>query len=258
MSLMPANLCFPVLWYFRDDQPFEIVEPHPHRDTFITIHSSHSTSQATVTLFHARSLIPQMVHPLPFALRNLVWYPRRCPSFSESFSLVGLSHNHSLILLGDATDTQEGPNTPSAALRKPVIQTKSLFETMFGVPAIANVSVRQPNGHPGVHLGAVLPWRGSETASFFDAASHLMPPIDTFFDSLVDRFLHLRTTDTEPQAEPNFQLEADAAMSVDEELELEKSTDISAEQVLHDFTPVFKEIAGLSFTSLCHLFPNFY
>lgn len=256
MLLASAKPTFPVLWQFRNDRPFEVVEPHPRRDAFITTHSSRSLSEVTVTIFHARSPVPQMVHVLPFAIRNLVWYPRLSAPVRESFSLVGLTHNHSLILMGDAVDAQEGPSAPSMALQKPVPPKRSLFEEMFGVPAIANVSVHQPHDHLDAQPGAVLPWRSSETASFFDAPSHLMPSIDTFFDSLVDSFLHLRTIDTEPQTVPDFQPEVDAAMSVDEEPNLgRKSTDIPAELVLQEFTPVFQEIAGSYFTCdvMCYL-----
>jgi len=254
MLLVSAKLSFPVLWQFRNDRPVEIVEPHPRRDAFITTHSSRSLPQVTVTIFHARSPVPQMVHTLPFAIRNLVWYPRLSAPVSESFSLVGLTHNYSLILMGDAVDAQEGPSAPSVALWKPVPPKRSLFEEMFGVPAITNVSVHQSHDHSNVHP-AVLPWRSSETASFFDAPSHLMPSMDTFFDSLVDSFLHLRTTDTEPQTEPDFQPEVNAAMSVDEEPNIGKSTGIPTELVLQEFTPVFKEIAGSYFTCdvMCYL-----
>ncbi|KAL4070635.1 WD40 repeat-like protein [Scleroderma citrinum] len=231
-----------VLWHFRNDRPFEIVEPHPHRDAFITVHSTFP-HHAVVTIFHARSPLPQMVHTLPFAIRNLVWHHRPCAPAGETFSLIGLTQNYSLILMGDAVDAKEGPSATAMALQNPAPPKKSLFEEMFGVPIIASLPAQQPPNHPTAHPGAVLPWRGSETASFFDAPSHLMPPIDTFFDSLVDGFLHLRTTDAEPQPGPDFQPEDEATMSVDEEPDLGKSTDILAEQVLHDFTPVFKEIA---------------
>ncbi|KAG6334532.1 hypothetical protein ID866_4548 [Astraeus odoratus] len=212
-----------VLWHVRSNRPYETVVPHPYWDTFITVHPSLSTpSHAVVTIFHALSPVPQLERALPFALRNLICY--------------------NVILMGDGVGAQEGLTCHTKTLEKGQVPLrKSLFEEMFGVPALTSVS----RDHTPVNPGTALPWRGSETTTFFDAPSHLMPPIHTFFDPFVDSFLHLRTSDEEhPNVPDDDGQGADAEMSVDEEASFVKSTIASADGVLEAFVPVFKEIAG--------------
>ena len=96
----------------------------------------------------------------------------------------------------------------------------------------------------------MVPWRSSDTTNFFDAPSHLMPPIETFFEHLIDSFLRLRTTDDEtpvPHAEDGV-AEAEDDMPVDsvQETEPVNASVASSEAVLGVFVPLFKEMAGMS------------
>ncbi|KAI6136342.1 WD40-repeat-containing domain protein [Pisolithus sp. B1] len=238
-----------VLWHVKNDRPCDTLLPHPHRDAFVTIHSSHSTpAHAVVTIFRVRSPVRQMEHTLPFALRNVIWYPQSySPTNSESFSLVGLTHDYSVVLMGDDVDPQDKRPIPFKTLQKgQSVPRKSLFEEMFGVPVIPNESLQHSRDRTAANPGPVLPWRSSETATFFDAPSHLIPPIHTFFESLVDGFLTLRVTDEERREELDVQEEAGSKLSDHSGPVFTKSADIATESVLDTLIPVFRGIAESS------------
>lgn len=238
-----------VLWHVRNSQLFDTLLPHPHRDSFMTIHSSSSTpAHAVATVFRVQSPVRQMEHTLPFALRNVIWYPRpSTPTSSESFSLVGLTDSYNVVLMGDDVDPQAKPSVPSKRLQKgQSLPRKSLFEEMFGVPVISSDSVQHSRDQTTANSGPVLPWRSSETAGFFDAPSHLIPPIHTFFDSLVDSFLTLRVADEERPEELDVPEEAGSKPSDDGASVFTKSTDIATDSVLNTLIPVFREIAESS------------
>ncbi|KAI6031486.1 WD40-repeat-containing domain protein [Pisolithus microcarpus] len=238
-----------VLWHVKNDRPYETLLPHPHRDAFMTIHSSHSTpAHAVVTIFHVRSPIRQMEHTLPFALRNVIWYPQSySPANSESFSLVGLTHSYSVVLMGDDVNPQEKRSVPFKTLRKgQSVPRKSLFEEMFGVPVIPSESQQHSRDQITANPGPALPWRSSETASFFDAPSHLIPPIHTFFESLVDGFLTLRVADEGRQEELDVQEETSSKLSDHSGPVFANSADIATDSVLDTLVPVFREIAESS------------
>ncbi|KAI6047929.1 WD40-repeat-containing domain protein [Pisolithus marmoratus] len=186
-------------------------------------------------------------HTLPFTLRNVIWYPQPSTHGSESFSLVGLTHDYSVVLMGDGVDPQERRPVPSKTLQKgQPAPRKSLFEEMFGVPVIPSEPVQHSHDWTTTNPGPVLSWKSSDTAGFFDAPSHLIPPIHTFFESLVDSFLTLRVTDEERQEELDAPEEAGSKLSDDGGLAFTKSADIATDSVLNTFIPVFKEIAEFS------------
>ncbi|KIJ22074.1 hypothetical protein PAXINDRAFT_95507 [Paxillus involutus ATCC 200175] len=121
---------------------------------------------------------------------------------------------------------------------------------MFGVSAftdLANQHTREAASSSGSGTGAVIPWRSSETASFFDAPSHLMPPIETLFEPLISSFLRLRTNDGETVAE-DAHAEVEDKMpidSVEDEAGFLNGSEVSTDAVLDMFVPLFKEIAGM-------------
>lgn len=231
--------------------------PHPYHDTFITIHSTvlDSTS-SSITLYRATSPIPLMEYTLPFGILNITWFYQRPLPLSSDFSLVALTHKYGVVVLGDNVILADDSGASAKALSKrPAVARRSLFEEMFGVPAITAVSTSsEQSREPATDLGSggdvAIPWRSSDTTSFFDAPSHLMPPIETFFEPLIDSFLRLRATDDETAA---AQVEDGAAnaeedMQVDDvqEIDLVNSSTVSDEAVLDVFVPLFRGMAGTS------------
>lgn len=227
---------------------------HPHHDTFITIHSTvlDSTS-SSVTLFRATSPTPLMEYTLPFGILNITFFYQPSLPLSSDFSLVALTHKYGVVVMGDNFILPEDPGASAKTLEKhPAAPRRSLFEEMFGVPAVTGLSneqTRKTVADLETDGGVVVPWRSSDTTNFFDAPSHLMPPIETFFDPLIDSFLRLRTTDDETpaaQAEDGG-AEAEEDMPVDtlQEADPVNVSVVSNEAVLKVFVPLFKEMAGM-------------
>jgi len=235
---------------------YSMLVSHPYHDTFITIHSTVlDATSSSVTLFRATSPTPLMEYTLPFGILNIAWYQS---SFllSTDFSLVALTHKYDVVLLGDNVILPEDPGASAKALQKgPVAPRRSLFEEMFGVPAIASLSnlneqTREAVTDLGSGGGVTVPWRSSDATHFFDAPSHLMPPIETFFEPLIESFLRLRTTDDETsaaQAEDGV-AEAEDEIPVDTipEIDPVNASVVSDEAILGVFVPLFKEMAGAS------------
>lgn len=229
---------------------------HPYHDTFITIHSTVlDTTSSSVTLFRATSPTPLMEYTLPFGILNIAWYQSSFP-LSTNFSLVALTHKYDVVLLGDNVTLPEDPGASAKALQKgPAAPRRSLFEEMFGVPAIPSLSnpneqTREAVADLGSGGDVTVPWRSSDATNFFDAPSHLMPPIETFFEPLIESFLRLRTTDDETpaaQAEDGV-AEAEDDMPIDTipETDHVNASVVSDEAILGVFVPLFKEMAGVS------------
>lgn len=227
---------------------------HPHHDTFITIDFKviDSTS-STITLFRIASPTPLMEHTFPFGIPNIAWFYQSPSKLSTDFSLVALTHKYSVVVMGNDVVLPQDPGASAKSLQKrPTAPQRSLFEEMFGVSAITpltnpDVQTREAAMDLGSEGGVSVPWRSSDTTGFFDAPSPLMPPIETFFEPLIDSFLRLRTTDDETlvvQAEDGV-AEADEDMQAETELVVPEVV-VSSEAVLGVFVPLFKEMAGVS------------
>lgn len=229
---------------------------HPYHDTFITIHSTvPDSTSSSVTLFRVTSPTPLMEYTLPFGILNIAFYQPSLP-LSSDFSLVALTHKYGVVVMGDNFILPEDPGASAKALQRgPAAPRRSLFEEMFGVPAVtgllnSNERIQEPATDLGSGGGVVVPWRSSDTTNFFDAPSHLMPPIETFFEPLIDSFLRLRTTDDEipaAQAEDGV-AEAEDDMPADtvQESDPVSTSAVSNEAVLGVFVSLFKKMAGMS------------
>ncbi|KAF8445606.1 WD40-repeat-containing domain protein [Boletus edulis BED1] len=240
-----------VTWHQKNQYRFTMLVSHPYHDTFITIHSTVlDFSSSSVTLFRATSPIPLMEYTLPFGVLNVSWFYQSSLPLSNDFSLVALTHKYDVVVMGDNVILLEDPGASAKAVQKcPAAPRRSLFEEMFGVPAITslgnpNEQTRETMADLGSGDGVTVPWRSSDTTNFFDAPSHLMPPIETFFEPLIDSFLRLRTTDDESSAAQAV-AEAEDDMPVDPTRETDpvNVSAVSNEAILDVFVPLFQEIA---------------
>lgn len=247
-----------VTWHLKNRYHYTMLLSHPYHDTFITIHPTIlDLTSSSVTLFRATSPTPLMEYSIPFGILNIAWFYQSSLPLSLDFSLVALTHRYNVVVMGDNVTLTEDPGTSARALRKgPAVPRRSLFEEMFGVPAItslsnANEQTREAMRDQESGGGVTVPWRSSDTTNFFDAPSHLMPPIETFFEPLIDSFLRLRTTDDDDTAAAQVEdgvVEADDDMPVDpiQETDLVNAPAVSNQAVLDVFVPLFKQMAGMS------------
>ena len=196
-----------------------------------------------------------MEYALPFGLLNIAWFPQSTIPLSNDFSLVVLTHKYNVVVMGDNVILPEDAGGSAKALQKgSAVPRRSLFAEMFGVPAITSLSnsneeTREAMADRRSDGGVTVPWRSSDTTNFFDAPSHLMPPIETFFEPLIDSFLRLRTTDDETpvaQAEDGaVEVEEDMRVDAAQETEPINASAVPGEAVLGVFVPLFRKMAGV-------------
>ncbi|KAG2335762.1 hypothetical protein BDR05DRAFT_279932 [Suillus weaverae] len=115
---------------------------------------------------------------------------------------------------------------------------------MFGAPALTDVSHNVVSST----IDTSLPWKSSETGSFFDAAAYLMPPMESLFEPLINGFLKMRMNENlDEERQSGVQDAADEMsaepMDTEEPIEMGK---VSKDEILDTFVPFFKDIAGLS------------
>ncbi|KAG1864735.1 WD40-repeat-containing domain protein [Suillus subalutaceus] len=236
-----------VRWHRRHNHPYVNLVPHPYQDTFATIHHSSSDTTNGLMVYSISSSTPLLSQTLPFGIRNLVWYP--APSrFARSrmFSLVGITHTFGVVLLGHDINIADEASSSTKALQKGLaVPKRSLFEEMFGVPALTDVSHNPVSSTSDTSL----PWKSSETGSVFDAPAYLMPPMESLFEPLINGFLKLRLKENvDKEHQSGIQGVADdmtaEAMETEEPAFIEMGR-VSNDDILDTFIPFFKDITGL-------------
>ncbi|KAG2076892.1 WD40 repeat-like protein [Suillus decipiens] len=236
-----------VRWHRRHNHLYVTLVPHPHQDTFAMIHHSPSATTNGLVVYSTSSSTPLLSQTLPFGIRNLVWYPapNRSPR-SRMFSLVGITHTFGVVLLGHDINVADEASLPTKALQKGVaVPKRSLFEEMFGVPALTDVSYNAVSST----IDTSLPWKSSETGSVFDAPAYLMPPMQSLFEPLMNGFLKLRLKENVDE-EHQSGIQGIADEMTTETMETEEPAfiemgEVSNDDILDTFIPFFKDMAGL-------------
>lgn len=176
----------------------------------------------------------------------MVWYPNSSSlALGRTFSLVGITHAFGVVLLGHDVSIVDEASSSTKTLRKgPVIPKRSLFEEMFGVPALTDV----PHNTVPAAIDTTLPWKSSETGRVFDAPAYLMPPMESLFESLINGFLKLRTKEDVDEEHQSAVQDADVEIPADtEESTFIEMAKVSNDVILGTFVPFFKDIAGKLF-----------
>lgn len=236
-----------VRWHRRHDYPFVTLVPHPYQDTFATIHHSPSNTNNGLIVYSISSSAPQLSQTLPFGIRNLVWYPASNRfARSRTFSLVGITHAFGVVLLGHDINIADEASSSTKALQKgQAVPKRSLFEEMFGVSALTDVSHNVVSST----IDTSLPWKSSETGSVFDAAAYLMPPMESLFEPLINGFLKMRLNENVDEERQSGVQDAADEMSAEpmdtEEPAFIEMGKVSKDEILDTFVPFFKDIAGL-------------
>jgi NET1-associated nuclear protein 1 (U3 small nucleolar RNA-associated protein 17) len=242
--------CTIVRWHRRHNHPYVTLVPHPYQDTFATIHHSPSDTTNGLMVYSISSSAPLLSQTLPFGIRNLVWYP--APNRfarSQMFSLVGITHTFGVVLLGHDISIADEASLATKALQKGLaVPKRSLFEEMFGVPALTDVSYNAVSST----IDTSLPWKSSETGSIFDAPAYLMPPMESLFEPLINGFLKLRLKENVDEGhQSGIQGVVDEmtseAMETEEPIFIEMGK-VSNDDILDTFIPFFKDIAGKWFS----------
>ena len=232
----------------------ERITPHPDEEQFIVIERGAAPTTASapstrVLVFNPISSNPVSVRTLPFQLRSVAAVPSAAffPTDPSGFTLVGITESWQVVVFGDDVQLPEEEGTSARTITQEAAPAKrTLFQDVFGDIAFADYSA-VPG--PSNATNTLQPWKGKEVAEIFNAPSHLMPPLEYLFDSIMDGFLATRDTDAEEPDSKEDAVEEDE-MEVDEPVDdadaparsapLERMVD---RQEMSGFVALFKQHA---------------
>ncbi|KAJ7235856.1 hypothetical protein B0H12DRAFT_132191 [Mycena haematopus] len=177
-----------VRWHHKSTGFIRTLVSHPRDDTFGVVLASplyEERPKSRVVLFGVGSAQPIKSLSLPFGFRNVAWYP----FVSSSFSLVGITYDWKVVVLGENIHVAKEEGSVSkeiASLSAP--QRQTLFQDIFGKSAFGE----QASAGQSSALASARPWTGQEGAGAFEDPAYLMPPLEKLFEPLMNGFLKPR------------------------------------------------------------------
>ncbi|KZT02424.1 WD40 repeat-like protein [Laetiporus sulphureus 93-53] len=183
-------------WHYRSPSIIERLVAHTTNESFAVFEQLPSISteppSTKVLLFRPAWPYPSVSRTLPFRLRAAIMFPSLSgPSTMSSFTLVGVTDSWHVVLFGDDVRLPEEQGSTARAIDEdPSAGKRTLFQDIFGKSAFVNLNAE--NATSAASALYLQPWRGKEIAEVFDAPAHLMPPLGSIFDSLLDSFLTAR------------------------------------------------------------------
>ncbi|KAJ7727818.1 WD40 repeat-like protein [Mycena maculata] len=180
-----------VRWHYTSSAPIYALVSHPREDTFAVVFSPSTEERAKsrVAVFQADSSKPSRTLSVPFTFRNITWYPLA----SSAFSLVAITHDWKVVVLGENINIAKDEGAVSRELASDVgPQRRTLFQDIFGKSAFSEQAAAPQSLAPA---SAARPWTGRQGTEVLDGAAYLLPPLENLFDSLMAGFLKPRAVD---------------------------------------------------------------
>lgn len=175
--------------------------PHPHDSSFVVFHTTSIDEHETkVSVFRTSSTKSISVYTLPFHILNVVYSTLQA---NTEPSLLGITHNWSLVLLGDSSRRFVGEGCFPKSIdvgRQP--HNRTLFEDIFGASAFADdSSAYEP----------LIPPSAPRKVDFsqFDMPAFATPSLTEFFDSFIQSFLIVREVQAEDERQSEKEIESD-------------------------------------------------
>ena len=151
------------------------------------------------------------------------------------------------MVFGDDVQLPEEEGASAQGItRDAAVGKRTLFHDIFGASAFADLATG-PSASTSAITSSAQPWKGKEVAQVFDAPAHLLPPLETLFDAVMDGFLTARPDDEHEDQDKELEEE----MDVDEAAEapsqpikggapLDRVVD---RQEMHGFVELFAQVA---------------
>ncbi|KAJ7631055.1 WD40 repeat-like protein [Roridomyces roridus] len=183
-----------VRWHHKSPGPIRALVSHPREDTFAVVSSVGERVKSRIALFSVNSVKAIKALTVPLNFRNVAWYPL-VPS---TFSLVAITHDWRLVVLGDNVSVAKDDGAVSRAMMTDSApQRRTLFQDIFGKSAFGE----QPSGsRSDLPASTARPWTGHDASQVFDKAAYQMPPLEDLFDSLMAGFLKPREIEVLPES----------------------------------------------------------
>ncbi|KAJ7040451.1 quinon protein alcohol dehydrogenase-like superfamily [Mycena alexandri] len=203
-----------VCWHHKSSSHIRALVSHPREDTFMILlsPSSEDRPKSRVAVFSVNSAQPTKTLSVPFGFRNVVWYPLA----ASSFSLVGITHDWKVVVLGDGIHAHvpkdEGTVSRELASHSAPYR-RTLFQDIFGKSAFGEQALAASGSQSFASASISRPWTGREGAEVFEGAAYLMPPLEKLFEPLMSGFLKPRAA--EDSALPSTVVDMDVDMEGD-------------------------------------------
>ncbi|KAH9937268.1 WD40 repeat-like protein [Fomitopsis serialis] len=194
-------------WRYTSTYFIDRLVVHPTEESFTVLErsstSAHTTSAARAVLLRPTSPVPTAKRWLPFSTRAALSHPSLDAFTSEasSFVLVGITHKWGVAVFGDDVRLPEEKGSSPRGIGNESTagpSKRTLFHDIFGASAL--VEPISAAGQPP-EVDIARSWRGKEVAEIFDAPTHLMPPVTSLFDTLMDSFLTVKVPGKTAQPE---------------------------------------------------------
>ena len=197
---------------------------HPTDESFAVFElpntSATTNTVSRIAILRPTSAVPIAVRSLPFSVRAAISSPSfsSSPSDPTSYAFVGITNSWGVHLFGDDIRLPDEQGSSARGLGDEGAagpSKRTLFHDIFGASALV-----EPTAAPQpVEVDTTHPWRGKEIAEIFDAPTHLMPPVASLFDAVVDSFLTVKPASGAAQAE-----DVEEEERQDEDVEMEDQT----------------------------------
>ena len=200
-----------------------------------------------MTIFRVPSCIPFATFSVPFGLQNVIW---NSIGKSTGYSLVGITHDWRVVILGDTWLTD---NVPTAQVLNVADRSerRTLFEDIFGSSAFSNDDSESLQPTTTTTSSQVRTLEGNRHRELFDKPVYLIPAIDTLFDPLVVSLLSSRIPDVDPEISEANEEDEDVTMiddTVKEPVFATRPTRIPDQGEMGLFTQLFRTTSTLTST----------
>lgn len=197
--------------------------------------------------FRPGSAVPFRTCSTPFGIRSATWYSL-VENTTTDFSLVGVTDSWGVVLFGDdvkSPSSLEGTTTTRITGDAYLPRKNTLLQDIFGKSAFDDVT--HPTAPP--EGSTPVPREGKQTiTSFFDSPAHVMPPLGTVFDSIMQTLLTPRSTvggggDGAERVERDdevMDVDRDPVPEDDTPLIVKGTTRVVDEREMHEFVEIFK------------------
>ncbi|KAF8641248.1 hypothetical protein AX17_000882 [Amanita inopinata Kibby_2008] len=175
-------------WSYRTSTPIQQIFPHPREDSFVVFQNSptDSSPKTTVLILNAMSASPASEQVVPHSFRSIVLY---APYHSQpGFSFVGITVDWGIVSFGEQVLHPELEGSSSNKIfASAAPQRRTLFQDIFGLSALENLQSEQTVSQT---VSTTIPRHQNAAIDVFDGPSHLLPPISSLFDAIMEHHSH--------------------------------------------------------------------
>jgi len=196
-----------------------------------------------VLLFRPGSAIPFRTCSVPFGIRNATWYSL-VQGTTADFNLVGVTDSWGVALFGDdvkSPSSLEGTTTTQISGDASLPRKNTLLQDIFGRSAFDDITHLTVPAETSVFV----PREGKQAiTSFFDTPAHIMPPLGTMFDSIMQTFLTPRSPvkggEDDEKDDEVMDVDEDPVPEGDAPFIVKNPTRVVDEREMHEFVEIFK------------------